>query len=554
MFRIASGLLVAMSFCLAAKPACGQALQVCAQPGLAFGDAFTPAVLTETANVPANLDLAMSFIEIYVDVTHPSIGELTVTLESPLGTSITLHDALGGTAADLLLRWEENAPPNGPPYDCNCSMQPSGPGTCEDFRAESAAGDWLLEFSDNVPAAIGGTLNEWCIDFFAYRPVAVDPCSFPVVAFGSTGLPASVSDLISIPHNFVLDHLEVRVVVPHAETSDLDIAVTSPSGTTVTLHDNAGSGAGGVVTTFSSAGQANGPPYVCACVMQATGPGLMSDFAGEQAAGDWRLTCTDSTPLADSGSLDQWCVYGYRLPDHDACAVPQVAFGDVVGLPPLVTSTMTVAPSLEIGDVEVRVDAIHNWIGDIRIDVTSPAGTNVVLHDQTGGASVGIIAGYSDFGRAPTVVHLCSCFYPPAGPGVLLDYYQEIATGVWTLTCEDVIPITSQGVLSDWCVRFYEKEDVFLRGDADGNGMVFGLIDAVYLLQWSFVGGPAPVCEDAADADGNNTINGLLDALYLLTWGFLGGPPPPMPGTTYCGPDDDLDPLLDCATGLVPRC
>ena len=79
----------------------------------------------------------------------------------------------------------------------------------------------------------------------------------------------------------------------------------------------------------------------------------------------------------------------------------------------------------------------------------------------------------------------------------------------------------------------------FLRGDADGNGDVFPIVDALYILSFGFVGGPAPSCQDAADCDGNNDLFPIIDALYLLSWGFTGGPEPVAPGPFACGLDDD---------------
>ncbi len=88
----------------------------------------------------------------------------------------------------------------------------------------------------------------------------------------------------------------------------------------------------------------------------------------------------------------------------------------------------------------------------------------------------------------------------------------------------------------------------FLRGDCDGNGVTSALLDALFLLAWQFVSGPAPPCLDAADVDGNNAVSALLDALHLLVWQFSGGPPPVTPGPGTCGADPDADTSLSCAT------
>lgn len=78
---------------------------------------------------------------------------------------------------------------------------------------------------------------------------------------------------------------------------------------------------------------------------------------------------------------------------------------------------------------------------------------------------------------------------------------------------------------------------LFLRGDCDGNGEVFALIDAIFVLEWGFLGGENPPCLDAADVDDSGTVVPLLDALYLLQWAYINGDAPPAPGADRCGPD-----------------
>ena len=83
----------------------------------------------------------------------------------------------------------------------------------------------------------------------------------------------------------------------------------------------------------------------------------------------------------------------------------------------------------------------------------------------------------------------------------------------------------------------------FRRGDANRDGVVFPLIDALYILDWSFTGGPPPLCMDAADTDDDGTVAGILDALFLLDFSFLGGEAPSSP-FGECGIDptpDDVD-------------
>ena len=82
----------------------------------------------------------------------------------------------------------------------------------------------------------------------------------------------------------------------------------------------------------------------------------------------------------------------------------------------------------------------------------------------------------------------------------------------------------------------------FRRGDADDNGSL-QLTDGIFILNFLFLGGAAPVCGDAADADNNGAIQ-LTDGIFILNFLFLGGQAPVQPGLE-CGedtaqPDDGL--------------
>ncbi|MGH9362817.1 MAG: hypothetical protein ACRD2T_12965, partial [Thermoanaerobaculia bacterium] len=80
----------------------------------------------------------------------------------------------------------------------------------------------------------------------------------------------------------------------------------------------------------------------------------------------------------------------------------------------------------------------------------------------------------------------------------------------------------------------------FIRGDANGD-LRLDISDAVFTLQYLFLGGGAPACEDAADANDDGDLD-LSDAVSVLQSLFLTGlpllPPGPEPG-----PDPTADPL-----------
>ncbi|MGH9361483.1 MAG: hypothetical protein ACRD2T_06155, partial [Thermoanaerobaculia bacterium] len=65
------------------------------------------------------------------------------------------------------------------------------------------------------------------------------------------------------------------------------------------------------------------------------------------------------------------------------------------------------------------------------------------------------------------------------------------------------------------------------------------LSDAVAALGYLFLGSRSPVCLDAADANDDGALE-ITDSIYLLQFLFLGGPAPPPPH-----PRPGLDPTPD---------
>jgi len=78
-------------------------------------------------------------------------------------------------------------------------------------------------------------------------------------------------------------------------------------------------------------------------------------------------------------------------------------------------------------------------------------------------------------------------------------------------------------------------EVLFRRCDHDGSGIV-DLTDHINLLTHLFLGGFAPVCNDASDCDNSGNLD-ISDGVNGLTFQFLGTVDPPPPGAAVCGPD-----------------
>lgn len=84
----------------------------------------------------------------------------------------------------------------------------------------------------------------------------------------------------------------------------------------------------------------------------------------------------------------------------------------------------------------------------------------------------------------------------------------------------------------------------FSRGNANGDGTL-DITDAIFTLDWLFVGGSPPGCLAAANANGDSAVD-IADPVYWLSHLFLGGPPPPEP-FPGCGPGSlAIDEELGC--------
>lgn len=105
-----------------------------------------------------------------------------------------------------------------------------------------------------------------------------------------------------------------------------------------------------------------------------------------------------------------------------------------------ITSVVNVPDSYCIADVDVQVNITHTYIGDLIVELQSPTGTIVRLHNRTGGSADDIVKTYDD------------STMPPDGPGLLADFQGETVTGVWTLRVSDNAGLDT-GTLNSWTLK-----------------------------------------------------------------------------------------------------
>ena len=118
------------------------------------------------------------------------------------------------------------------------------------------------------------------------------------------------------------------------------------------------------------------------------------------------------------------------------CSEPFLAIPDEN--PVGVTDVIPFPHEFEIEGIQVYVNITHTWIQDLIVEVTSPGGTTVRLHNRSGLNAHDIIGTY---GLDLAV----------DGPGSLDDFIDELSQGDWTLWVSDNEGY-DVGTLNEWCV------------------------------------------------------------------------------------------------------
>ena len=427
-------------------------LDACSTPALAIPDNDALGV---SDIITSAVDVVIGQARVSADITHTFIGDLDIDVTSPLGTTLVLHGGVGGGADDILLTWADAGVGNGADvYNCACLMQASGGSLDTTFGGESSLGDWTLFASDGAGGDTG-TINEWCILASSELPVMepeivfdVDACSTPALAIPDND-PTGVSDVITVAENFAIGDLSILTNITHTWAGDVNIDVTSPSGATINLHDGAAGNSADIMTTWNDAGIAyDSDVFNGGLTMQAAGGSILTAFAADSTAGDWEIFLADGAS-GDTGTLDEWCVKALAQ-TVEGCSTPALAIPD--NDPTGVTDVINLVDDLGIADVQVSTSITHTWAGDVNIDVTSPAGTTLNLHDGAAGNSADILTTWSDAGIAyDSDVFNGGLTMQAAGGSLAATFAGESTGGDWELALADTAS-GDTGTLDEWCV------------------------------------------------------------------------------------------------------
>ena len=158
----------------------------------------------------------------------------------------------------------------------------------------------------------------------------------------------------------------------------------------------------------------------------ATGTPALATWRGRPAAGAWRLEVRDLAG-SDVGKLERWWLEIVPASAPPGVLVLEESPGAAIADFPAagIERSLVAAAAGTIARVEVELDILHSYIGDLRVVLVSPAGTVIALHERKGGQDDSIVAdlhrghhaGAGGAGRAADGRQLAAARVRPRGAG-----------------------------------------------------------------------------------------------------------------------------------------
>jgi subtilisin-like proprotein convertase family protein len=264
-------------------------------------------------------------ISVDLDVTHSWIGDLRITLTSPEGTEVVLHDNTGGSGNDIHQTYTFPT----------------------QFLGEQSQGDWVLNVVDVFPAD-GGTLDGWTLRVLGTPSAPSFAVAAPATLSVTQGTAATATINVSSINGFT-SPVALSVQAPPALASAISFfpgVVTPPGASTMTV--------------------------VATCVV---------------APGTYPVTIVGSSGATTRTAELMVTVvpFGTDFLTYPSTDTPRpIPDGNPTGL----LSTVNVAESFPIDSLTVEVDITHVFMGDVRVELISPTDQAVILHNFESGVNL----------------------------------------------------------------------------------------------------------------------------------------------------------------------
>jgi len=216
-------------------------------------------------------EFAIDAIKISVDITHTYIGDLRVSLTSPSGTTVVLHNRLGGSANDLHAEFDTRSLP-----------------ALLAMTGESVNGEWILHVQD-LAAIDQGRLKSWSLEIRGQEHKSITVEESPGIIIPDNRQDG-IERSLSVSETAQLNSIEVDLDITHTYIGDLIVELVSPNNTSVLLHNRTGGSANNIIKTYTMMNMSS-----------------LHNLRGGSIGGDWKLKVSDHASI-DKGKLNRWAL------------------------------------------------------------------------------------------------------------------------------------------------------------------------------------------------------------------------------------------------------
>jgi subtilisin-like proprotein convertase family protein len=214
-------------------------------------------------------DFTLTQIKVAVDITHTYIGDLRVTLTSPTGTSVILHDRTGGSTHDLHTQFDSHTVPS-----------------LRRFSEQPVKGEWMLHVQDLAPDD-RGRLKSWSLDISGQIDSRILVEESPGIIIPDNR-PEGIQRILTVSQGGQVENIEVKLDITHTYIGDLVVELISPAGASVVLHNRTGGWTDNLIKTYTPMNTRR-----------------LQGFQGIPLNGDWTLKVADHAGT-DQGKLNHW--------------------------------------------------------------------------------------------------------------------------------------------------------------------------------------------------------------------------------------------------------
>jgi subtilisin-like proprotein convertase family protein len=237
-------------------------------PNLAIPD-NQPTGISSVLTVPQAGRMAR--LTVAVDIQHPFIGDLRVSVTTPAGGSVVLHQRSGGRTQNLVKSYSSEELP-----------------ALAGLLGQQAQGNWTLHVADLAGLDVG-TLRRWRLemDLAGTAQSVVHGEVAPGLTIPDNDR-TGVRSIIHVAQAGTTQRVQVSVDITHTFIGDLRVELVAPTSQQALLHDQFGGAEDNLITTYDSLSH----PALAALV-------------GQSMQGNWELRVSDVVGQ-DIGKLNRW--------------------------------------------------------------------------------------------------------------------------------------------------------------------------------------------------------------------------------------------------------